>query len=72
MQWSLNDVACSSVYLVPLAAPQKCFVTLINKVQINFPSLSLKCFDIVTNRVASLIIMDIFIEQIFEYTKQEQ
>ena len=38
----------------------------INKVQINFPTVSLKCFDIVTNRAASLIIVDIFIEEIFE------
>ena len=46
----------------------------INKVQINPPppQPSLKCFDIATNRATSLIIMDVFIEEIFECTKQGQ
>ena len=28
MQWLLNNFVCSNVYLVLLAAPQKCFVIL--------------------------------------------
>ena len=72
MQWSLNDLACSSVYLVQVAAPAKMFCY-INKVQIDPPPPpSLKCFDIATNRATSLIIMDVFIEEIFECTKQGQ
>ena len=55
-----------------VGSPAKMFCYNIKlKVQINFPILSLRCFDIATNRAASLIIMDIFIEEIFEYTKQE-
>ena len=36
---------------------------------INFFTLQLKCFDIATNRAASLIIMDVFIEELFQCTK---
>ena len=53
-------------------SPAKMFCY-INKVQINPPPPpSLKCFDIATNRATSLIIMDVFIEEIFECTKQGQ
>ena len=54
-----------------VGSPAKMFCY-INKVQINFPTLSLKSFDIATNRAACLIIMDAFIEEFFECTKQKQ